>query len=413
MIPRLNDYKRVVGSRVIEKIRSAAEPLQGKRVVHVNATFVGGGVAEILNTLVFLMNDVGIDTDWRTLLGSYSFFKITKGIHNSLQGSKWKMTENRKKIYFEYCERSSMINHLEDYDVVVIHDPQPLSMIRHYEKKTKWLWRCHIDLSNPNKETLRFLLPFIKKYDGIIVSSKKFRIKYLRNPQFVIHPSIDPLSTKNKKLSHNKAKRLLSKKGIDLDKPIIAQISRFDPWKGHFGVIKMYQEIKEKEDCQLVLMGDMAGDDPQGPLIYHKVKQKSERIPDITVITEKNDLLVNALQRESVFIFQNSIREGFALTISEALWKGTPVLGTPVGGIPLQIINGKTGFIIRSWKDGVRKALRLLQDERLRQRLGKAGHEHVKKNFLITRHLQDYIELFNRFYPPPNLKNVKLVQFFR
>ncbi|MBN2458735.1 glycosyltransferase [Candidatus Woesearchaeota archaeon] len=398
MIPKIKDYERIVGKKVINNLRSSAEPLKGKHVVHINATSMGGGVAEILNTLVFLMNDVGIDTGWRTIVGSHSFFKITKGIHNSLQGSRWKMTEARKRTYLEYCKRNSIINHIADHDIVVIHDPQPLGMIKDYEKKAHWLWRCHIDISYPNKETLGFLLPFIQKYDGAIISAEKFRINNLEKPQFIIHPSIDPLSVKNRKLSHEKARKLLSRKGIDLDKPIITQISRFDPWKDPFGVIRMYRKIKEKHDCNLVLMGDMASDDPQGPLIYFKVKQKSERIPGIQIITEKNDLLVNALQQESALVFQNSIREGFALTVSESLWKRTPVLGTNVGGIPLQIRDGVNGFVMKNEADGAKKALRILQDPDLRARMGNAGHEHVKKNFLITRHLQDYIDLFNGLY---------------
>jgi trehalose synthase len=397
MIPKLNNYIKIVGKRAVENIKESAEPLKGRHIVHINSSSMGGGVAEILNTLVFLMNDLGIDTGWRTIIGSQSFFKITKGIHNSLQGRRWKMTRSRKGVYLEYCKRNSMINHISKHDIIVAHDPQPLGMIKDYEKKTTWLWRCHIDLSNPNMETLRFLFPFIKKYDGVIISSKRFKIKYLRKPQCIIPPSIDPISQKNKKIGAQKIKNLLSKKGIELDKPVISQISRFDPWKDHMGVIKMYKKIREKEDCQLVLMGDMAVDDPQGPLIYYKVKQKSEQIPGITIITEKNDLLVNALQRASAFVFQNSIREGFALTVSEALWKYTPVLGTNVGGIPLQIKDSETGFIIKDKKDGVKKALSLLKDDKLRIRLGKAGHEHVKKNFLITRHLKDYIDLFNRF----------------
>jgi len=403
MIPKLNDYKRIVGNESIEDIKKSAEPLKDKHIVHINSTSGGGGVAEILNTLVFLMNDVGIDTGWRILLGSHSFFKITKGIHNALQGKEWKMTRSRKNIYLEYCKRNSIINHIKDHDIVVIHDPQPLGMVQEYEKRTTWLWRCHIDISKPNLDTLRFLLPFLKRVDGTIISSKKFRIKYLRKPQFVISPSIDPLSPKNKKISHDKAKKILSQKGIDPNKPIISQVSRFDPWKDHFGVIKMYEKIREKEDCQLVLMGDMAEDDPQGPIIYLKVKKKSNQIPNVHLITEKNDLLVNALQQESAFVFQNSIREGFALTVSEAMWKKTPVLGTAVGGIPLQIKDGKTGFIIRNKKEGVKKALQLLKDDKLRTKLGDAGHEHVKKNFLITRHLQDYINVFNRYYPQPKL----------
>jgi len=407
MIPTLNNYKRIVGKEVIDKIRESAEPLKGKHAVHISATSIGGGVAEILNTFIFLMNEVGITTGWRILLGSHSFFKITKGLHNSLQGEKkWKMGNNRKGLYLEYCKRNSIINHIKDHDIVIIHDPQPLGMVMDYEKKTTWIWRCHIDISQPNLRTMQFLLPFIKKYDGIIVSSKMFKIRYIKKPQFIIHPSIDPLSQKNKKISHNKAKRLLSKKGIDLDKPIISQVSRFDPWKDHIGVIKMYQKIKKKEDCRLVLMGDMAGDDPQGPLIYHKIEQKTEDIKDIHIITEKNDLLVNALQQESAFVFQNSIREGFALTVSEAMWKRTPVLGTNVGGIPLQIKNGRTGYIIKSRKDGIQKALRILNDDDFRKRIGERAHEHVKKNFLITRHLQDYIDLFNRFYPQPDLESI-------
>ena len=395
MIPKLEHYNKIIGKDAIEKIRASAEPLQNKHIVHINATSIGGGVAEILNTLVFLMNDVGIDTGWRTLLGSHSFFKITKGIHNALQGDHtWRMTKERKEIFLEYCKRNSMINHIENHDIVIIHDPQPLGMIANYSKKTTWLWRCHIDLSTPNKQTMNFLLPYIKKYNGVIISSKKFRIKGISTPQFTIPPSIDPLSPKNKKLSNNQAKRLLSKKGINFDKPIISQISRFDPWKNQLGLIRIYNKIREKHDCQLVMMGDMAADDPQGPLIYHKIKQLSESIPGITIITEKNDLLVNALQQESRVVFQNSIREGFALTVSEAMWKKTPVIGTMAGGIPLQIKNGKTGFIMRNELEGVKQAIKLLKNKKLRSKMGLQAHEYVKQNFLITRQLQDYIDVF-------------------
>ena len=404
MIPKLSDYTKVAGKDVIEKIRKSAEPLDGKHLVHINATSSGGGVAEILNTLVFLMNDVGIDTGWRTIVGAQSFFKITKAIHNSLQGAKWNFNEKRMNIFLEYCERNSLINHIKDHDMVVIHDPQPLAMINHYEKKTKWIWRCHIDLSNPHESTLNRLLPFIRKYDGVIVSTDKFKIKGIDVPQFLIPPSIDPLSRKNSKMSHAKAKKLLGKKGIDLDKPVLTQISRFDPWKGIGGVIKMYEKIRQKEDCQLVLMGDMATDDPQGPIIYHKVREVSKLIPGITTITERNDLLVNALQQESAVVYQNSVKEGFALTVSEAMWKGTPVIGTNVGGIPLQIIDGKTGFIINGVKQGVEKTLNILKNPEIKDKIGKQAKEHVRKNFLITRHLQDYVDLMNAYFPQPDLK---------
>ncbi|OIO63780.1 glycosyl transferase family 1 [Candidatus Woesearchaeota archaeon CG_4_10_14_0_2_um_filter_33_10] len=396
MIPKLDNYKKIVGNKVVKQIRESAVPLHGRHIVHINATSMGGGVAEILNSLIFLMNDVGIDTGWRVVLGSHSFFNVTKKMHNFLQGKKGNMTSNYKKIYLEYCKRNSMINHINEHDVVIAHDPQPLGMIANYNKRNKWIWRCHIDISNPNNQALNFLLPFIKKYDGVVVSSKKFRIKHLRKPQIIIHPSIDPLSVKNKNISHAKAKRLLSKSGIDMDKPIITQIGRFDPWKGHIGVINMFKKIREKEDCQMIFMGDMASDDPQGPVLYHKIRQTADKFKDIYTITQKNDLLVNVLQRESAFVFQNSLREGFGLTVTEALWKGTPVLGTAVGGIPLQIINGKTGYVIKDEKDGITRALNILRDKSLRDKLGKAGHEHVKNNFLITRHLQDYINMLNK-----------------
>ncbi|MBW2988793.1 glycosyltransferase [Candidatus Woesearchaeota archaeon] len=403
MIPKLDDYRHIVGNDFIKKVKEDSEHLKGKHAVHINSTSVGGGVAEILNTMVFLMNDLGINTGWRVLLGSHSFFKITKGIHNGLQGRKWEMSQERKDTYIEYCKRNSMINHIKDHDIVIIHDPQPLGMVKQYEKKTTWLWRCHIDVSNPYHSTINFLLPFIRKFDGTVISSKKFRIKGVKEPQFIIHPSIDPLSTKNKKISHVLAKKILSNQGIDLNRPIVCQVSRFDPWKDHFGVIKMFQRIKKEEDCQLVLMGDTAEDDPQGPIIYHKVKQKADKVKDIHILTEKNDLLVNALQQESAMVFQNSIKEGFALTVSEALWKKTPVLGTEVGGIPLQIKDGKNGFLIKNKEDGVKKALKLLRKDKLREDMGNEGYEHVKNNFLITRHLQDYIGLFNQFYPKPKV----------
>jgi len=269
------------------------------------------------------------------------------------------------------------------------------------------LWRCHIDISDPNPKTFDFVLPYIKKYDGVISSSKKFRIPNLKNPQITIPPSIDPLSEKNEHMAKKDARSYLKKYGVDDKKPIISQISRFDPWKDPIGVIKMYKEIKKQEDCQLVLLGNMASDDPQGPVMYNKVLEEAKGVADVKVITENDDKLVNALQRESCLVFQNSKKEGFALTVSEALWKGTPVIGRPVGGIPLQIDDGKVGgFLVKSQKQGIRRALELLRKPKFRENLAKRGKEHVRKNFLITRHLKDYIDLFNRFYPPPDFKGI-------
>lgn len=401
MIPKLEHYEKIVGKEDIRRIRKSAEPLQDKHVVHMSSTAVGGGVAEILNNLVFLMNDAGIKTGWRLLIGSQSFFNVTKKLHNGLQGKKEKISQSQKRVYLDYCERNSIINHIRDHDIVILHDPQTLGMVRQYHEKKTWFWRCHIDMSTPNHNILNFLMPYIKRVDGLIFSSPKFTIKRLKSrKQNIIKPSIDPLSDKNKKLKKEKIRSLLSKRGIDLDVPIISQISRFDPWKDHIGVIDMYKEIRKKVDCQLVLMGNMASDDPEGPSIYRKVHHYAEKVGGVKIITEQSDLLVNALQRESSFVFQKSIREGFALTVSEAMWKKTPVLGTDVGGIPGQVIDGKTGFLMhnsgRNNKDGVKKALMMLQDRKLREKIGKQAHEHIKKNFLITRHLQDYINLFNK-----------------
>ena len=406
MIPKVEDYRPIVGAKVIDKLKKSSEHLQGKHVVHVNSTSTGGGVAEILNTLVFLMNDLGIRTGWRVIFGSHSFFKITKGFHNSLQGDDWHITGHRKRLYNRCCKRNSIITHIKDHDIVVIHDPQPLGMIRDYELKTTWLWRCHIDISKPNKKTMEFLLPFIRQYDGIVVSSKKFKLGRIKKPHFIINPSIDPLSTKNREMDPGQARRLLAKHGINAKRPIIAQVSRFDRWKNPTDVLRMYQKIRDRCDCQLVLMGDMAADDPEGPTIYYKVRKIAAETEGVTLITEKNDLLVNALQKESRFMFQNSIREGFGLTVSEAMWKGTPVLGTDVGGIPLQIKNARTGYIIKNMHDGVKKACKLIANPKLRDKMGRQAREHVRKNFLITRHLQDYIDMFSRFYPPPNLKGL-------
>ncbi len=395
MIPKLESYNRFVGKKVTKEIRHNAETLQGKHLVHINATPSGGGVAEILNSLVFLMNDVGIDTGWRVLIGSHSFFSLTKKFHNSLQGKKVKLTENRRKIYMEYTKKNSMINHISKHDFVVIHDPQPLGMISHFPNRKKWIWRCHIDISNPHTDTFDFILPFVRQYDCAVVSSNRFKINSLEKPQFIIPPSIDPLAAKNKQISENLANKVLSKHGIDVDKPILSQVARFDPWKGHLGVIKMFKKIKEKMDCQLIFMGDMASDDPQGPILYHRIRQITDKYPDIHTITQRNDLLVNALQKKSAIVFQNSVKEGFGLTVAEAMWKKTPVLGTDVGGIPLQILDGQTGYILKSVSDGVAKSLKILEDNSHRNELGSNAYEHVRKNFLITRHLNDYINMLN------------------
>ncbi|MBN2042601.1 MAG: glycosyltransferase [Candidatus Aenigmarchaeota archaeon] len=393
---RLNDYRRIVGNDVVEKIRETAEPLAGKHVVHVNSVYTGGGVAEILNRLVILFDELKIESGWRIMKGSLTFFNLTKKFHNSLQGEKFRPTRKRIRIYEEETERNAIMNHF-DHDMVIIHDPQPLALIKHYEKSQPWIWRCHIDISRPYGPMWRFVKGYLKMYDGMIISMNKYK-KKIGIPQFIIRPSIDPLSPKNRILSETRYKRILSLNGIDTDKPILCQISRFDKWKDPEGVLKIFNQVRKKVDCQLVLLGDMAADDPEGPMIYHRIMKAIEKNGgDIKALTIKSDLLVNALQRKSSVVIQNSKKEGFGLVVAEALWKETPVVARRVGGIPLQVRNGKTGFLIGSKKEGIKACIKLIEDRKLRERMGKQGKEHVRKNFLITRHIQDYINLFGHY----------------
>lgn len=394
-IPKINDYKKIVGKDDIAEIKEMAKPLKDKHLLHINSSVSGGGVTEMLNSLTLLFNDLGIKTGWRFLVGSHSFFKVTKLFHDSLQGKKISLPKSRLDLYEEYNERNSIINHIEEHDIVTIHDPQPLAMIKHYKRNHNqfWFWRCHIDLSHPFQPTLNYLAQFIKQYNAAIVSLDRYKIKGLKLPQFIVHPSIDPLSPKNKPMGKKTMEKFLQEKEIDLSRPIITQVSRFDPWKDPLGVVKVFKKVRKKKDCQLVLIGDMAADDPSGPKIFQKVLK--EKTKDIHLITEKNDRLVNALQRMSDVVLQKSIREGFALTVSEALWKGTPVVGTNVGGIPLQILNGKTGFLVENNREAAKRVLGLLKDEELREKLGRDGREHVRHNFLITKHINHYLDVYN------------------
>ncbi|MBW2964027.1 glycosyltransferase [Candidatus Woesearchaeota archaeon] len=399
MIPHIEDYQKIVGKEVIDRLRETSEPLQGKHISHVNSTSAGGGVAEILNTLVILMNRLKIDTNWHIFKGTTHFFNITKKMHNGLQGDpKAKMTAFRKRVYLEETERNCMMNHFKVEDLVIIHDPQPVAMIEHYKKRQPWIWRCHIDIVHANSSVWNFIQPYVNKYDGIIVSMDKYRKPDITQPQHIIMPSIDPVSIKNYQIREDRRKKVLEKRGIDINRPIITQISRFDPWKDPLGVVKIWQRLrKDVPDCQLVLMGDMAADDPEGPVIYERVKEKVGENKDVHLITERNDVLVNCLQTDSQVVIQNSVREGFGLTVSEALWKGTPVITTNRGGLPLQVLHEKTGFIMNNVEEGALYCRKLMTDKALRTRLGEAGKEHVRKNFLITRHLQDYIDLANKY----------------
>lgn len=393
---KLEDYRQFVDKNYIDRIYRLARPLKHMNVAHINSTFYGGGVAEILSSLIMLLNDAGIKTGWRILKGSEDFFNITKQIHNGLQGGeKIVLSNEEKSIYVNTSQVNSVFTHLEDHDLIFVHDPQPLPIIKYYRKTCPWIWRCHVDASNPDSKIWAYLRKFLVKYDAAVFSADQFRQK-LPLPQHIIAPAIDPLDIKNVDLTDKQITRQLEKFHIPQDKPIIAQVSRFDRWKDPWGVIDAFNIVKKKTDCRLVLLGSMATDDPEGDKIYKGILEKAAENEEIHVISYESDLLVNALQRASSVIIQNSVKEGFGLTVCEALWKETPVVTRRVGGIPLQVRHGYNGYFATDLHDFSKMIVKVLRDRKLAKRLGKNGKAHVQKNFLITRLLEDHIRLYRK-----------------
>jgi len=392
-VANLNDYQNIVGSAIIEDIKLLAERLKGKRILTINSTAVGGGVAEILNRMLPLLRELGIDIRWEVIKGGEQFFDITKKIHNALHGKEVEIGSQELEVYLE--TNKANIREIDfSADVVFIHDPQPAALIEARDDIQRWIWRCHIDLSQPQKDVWNFLKKFILKYDATVFSAPSFSQK-LPLRQFLIPPSIDPLSEKNKPLPQEVIDKVLEKYQIPDDKPIITQISRFDRLKDPVGVIQAYKMVKRYNDCQLVLAGGTASDDPEGQIVYEEVKAAADSDPDIHIILmPHNDLEVNALQRASAIIVQKSIREGFGLTVTEALWKAKPVVACAVGGIPLQIKHKYSGLLCHSIEGAAFAIKQLLNNPEYAQTLGRNGREHVKNNFLLTRHLRDYLLLF-------------------
>jgi len=393
----LDNYREIVGDEVISAIYGKARTLYGKHFLQINSTYYGGGVAEILDSLVPLMNSVGIDADWRMLRGSPDLFTITKKFHNALQGDSIKLSERKRQLYIDVNEAFSTYCHI-DQDCIIIHDPQPLPLIKFYRKSQPWIWRCHIDLTDPNTKLWEFLKGFILKYDMVIFSAEKYKKKDLPVEQRIIVPAINPLSLKNKELSEKDISKYVKRAGIPTDKPVITQVSRMDPWKDPEGLLEIFKRVKEKVDCRLVYCYDMALDDPEGVAIYAKVYRKAKKLRekgDVIFVVGKHQILVNSIQRFSTILVQNSIREGFCLAVTEGLWKGKPMVATNVGGIPIQIRDAREGFLVEpNNKDQfAERIIEILKNPSLATEMGNKAKERVRKHFLTTRLLSDYLEL--------------------
>ena len=394
----IKDYADIVGKETIEEIEKLGSYLSGKIIQNINSTPVGGGVAEILSRMVPLLKEVGVDARWDFIKGGEKFFEITKKIHNSLHGVEENISDDDFKHFLDVTEENlKEINLLGD--IIFIHDPQPIGLIKAKDKngfkEKKFIWRCHIDLSSANMKTFNFLKKFIEKYDYSVFSSPLFS-KKLKIPQILISPSIDPLSDKNKDLPPETINEVLSRFKIDPERNIITQVSRFDRLKDPLGVIDVYRLVKKHVDCQLVLAGGAAADDPEATEVYNEVIEKAGGDKDIFILNLPpiSNIEINALQRASTVILQKSIKEGFGLTVSEGLWKSKPVIASAVGGIPLQITHKYSGLLSRTTEGTALYVKQILQNPEYAKQLGENGHNHVKHNFLITRHLRDYILLF-------------------
>ncbi|HEV3093400.1 MAG TPA: glycosyltransferase [Solirubrobacteraceae bacterium] len=394
----LADYTHICGRELIEEIRSLAEPLKGRRVVHVSATAFGGGVSEILYTLVPLMRDVGLDCEWQVIYGREEFFNATKLMHNALQGNPQDLDEEQWRTWEQYNEMNAR-ELSGGWDVCLVHDPQPAGLFKLVpEKASGWVWRCHIDLSTPNPATIERLLPFIADYPQTLFHMREYVPEGMRGAVNVVPPAIDPLTPKNMALSPEDASYVCEQFGIDVDRPLICQVSRFDPWKDPLGVIDAYRIVKQRvPDVQLALVGSMASDDPEGWDFFNATIAHAAGDPDVHILNNFNNvgaIEVNAFQSHADVVVQKSTREGFGLTVSEAIWKARPFIGGNVGGIPLQVEDAITGFLVETVEQCAQRTLELLADPGLGKSLGRRGKEHVRQHFLTPRYLRDYLRIF-------------------
>jgi trehalose synthase len=392
-VTQIEDYEPLIGRETVRRIRQKAAKLKGLRVANFNSTYYGGGVAETISSLTLLMNSLGLRTEWRVIQGTPDFFSITKKMHNALQGGGIDLSTIKKEIFEQVIYENSVRNFLE-HDFVIVHDPQPLPLIEHYEKKCPWIWRCHLDLSRPDVQTWKYLRRWIDNYDVVILSCKEFA-QEMKPPHRVIMPAIDPFTIKNRQLSDKEVDERLAHYKIPTDLPLVVQISRFDPWKDPEGVVEAFKLARKRIDARLVLLGNFATDDPEGEEVFNSLCAcRDERI---LILTSGDDTaLVNALQTRASVALQKSLREGFGLTVSEAMWKGTPVIGGNVGGIRYQIEDGATGFLVSSIEETAQRMVELVNDKQLRNEMGRKARETVRKKFLLTRYLEQYLDLFTQ-----------------
>ena len=401
---RLADYVQAAGEEAVERLREAARPLHGARLLQLNSTAFGGGVAELLFTQVALLNDVGVHTTWAVLEGSDEYFAVTKAVHNALQGAPVEWTAQMATTYWDRIVANAA-EMPDDYDYYLIHDPQPAAVIRVLEEEGRrhgrWLWRCHIDLSTPHAPVWEFFEPIVNRYEAAVFTMEDFAQPGVEGPELAfIPPSIDPLSVKNRSASEDTTREVLAAYGIDPKRPIVTQVSRFDPWKDPLGVIDAYRLVKrEVPDLQLIMAGSLASDDPEGMRFLDLTEEHRAGDPDIHLFTNLQgvgDLEVSAFQHAADVIVQKSTREGFGLVVAEGMWKRKPVVGGNIGGIRLQIVDGENGFLVDDVESCAARVSELLRDPHLRERMGAAAHERIRERFLSLRELEDYLRLAAR-----------------
>jgi len=387
----LDDYTPLIGGEAVGRIARKAASVRDLHVIHVSSTFYGGGVSEILTPLTLLMNQLGIQTGWRLIQGTPDFFRYTKTIHNALQGAEIELTPEDKAVYEQVISENALRLHLKDCDVVIVHDPQPLPLIRHVQTgNSRWIWQCHIDLSTPSPGTWRYLREFIDLYDAAVFSLPDYG-QQIGPAQLFMMPAINPFSPKNRELSCMEMDRCLADHKIPTNRPIVLQVSRFDRWKDPLGVMEAFRIACRQADCTLVLLGNTATDDPEGQVVLETILSSADE--RILVISVDDPILVNALQRRAAVVLQKSIREGFGLTVTEAMWKGAAVIGGNVGGIRRQITDGENGFLVDTVEQAAERIVQLVRAPELRARLGERARETVRQNFLMSRLLEDWIEV--------------------